>query len=85
MLSVCVCICMCGTGRGYDKAVIFLWQSHHSPSLITKELCERETRLVGAWSLETAERSRWVRVQQVGPRHVSPAVHIFVALEDGLL
>ena len=35
--------------------------------------------------MRAADRSRRVRDQQVGHRRVSPAVHIFIALEDQLL
>lgn len=51
----------------------------------TTELWEVQTRPAGDGSLRTADRSRWVRDQQVGHRCVSPTVHIFIALEDQLL
>ena len=51
----------------------------------TMELWEVQTRPAGDGSLRTADRSRWVRDQQVGHRRVSSAVHIFIALEDQLL
>lgn len=50
------------------------------------EWWEVQTRPAGARSsTTTADRSRRARDQQVGLGRVSPAVHIFVALEDQLL
>ena len=49
------------------------------------EWWEIQTRPAGARSSTTADRSRRARDQQVGLGCVSPAVHIFVALEDQLL
>ena len=97
-MCVCVCVCVCVydvnfhrklpvlsvCGEGGDKTGLFLWQGHYSPTA-AMELWEIQTRPAGAWSLRTADRSRWVRDQQVRHRRVSPAVHVFIALEDQLL